>query len=86
QKNNGLYFRGGSGLDNKKKSKKKAVNPYAHLLKKKKKDNANASAEILDFSQRAQRNAGITKDKSSNIFEIISRRYRYSATKKLGAQ
>ncbi|WP_156979682.1 hypothetical protein [Bacteriovorax sp. BAL6_X] len=85
-KNNGLYFRGGSGLDNKKKNKKKAVNPYAHLLKKKKKDNANASAEILDFSKRAQRNAGITKDKSSNIFEIISRRYRYSASKKLGAQ
>lgn len=84
--NNGLYFKGGSGLNKKKKTKKSSTNPYAHLLKKKKKQNARATADILDYSQKAQRNAGITKDKSTNIFEIISRRYRYTATKKLGLQ
>ncbi|WP_412473808.1 hypothetical protein [Halobacteriovorax sp. YZS-1-1] len=86
KKDNGLYFKGGNGLNKKKKSDKKVVNPYAHLLKKKKKKNARATADILDYSIKAQKNAGITKDKSRNIFEIISRRYRYSATKKLGIQ
>ncbi len=86
KRDNGLYFRGGSGLDQKKSNKKNQVNPFADFMKKKKKKNAQASAEILDFSQKAQRNAGITKDKSRNIFEIISRRYRYTASKKLGVQ
>lgn len=84
-KNSRVYFKGGKGLNGKKKSNKKAVNPYAHLMKKKKKRGSSKS-EILNFSQKAAANAGITKDKSRNIFEIISRRYRYSATKKLGLQ
>lgn len=86
KKDNGLYFKGGGGLNNTKSTKKAAANPFAHLLKKKKAKSGSATAEILDYSQRAQMNAGITKDKSRSIFEIISRRYRYTASKKLGVQ
>ncbi|EQC50771.1 hypothetical protein [Bacteriovorax sp. DB6_IX] len=84
-KSNSLYFSGGKGINKTKKTEK--TNQFANIMNKLKRNNkkgANASdANVLRFAERASKSAQITKDKSEDIFKIISRRYQVTARKRL---
>lgn len=78
-----LNFSGGSGL-NKKVQKRVRGNQFSSFMNKfKKKGNKQRSGKVLNYSDRALRSAQISKDKDRPIFEIISRRYKVSAFKRL---
>lgn len=82
RKSNVLYF----GGDAKKATatKKDNFNPFAHLSKKDQKQKA--AGEVLQFGDRAQANAEISKADGKSLFEIISRRYIVSGIKKLNGE
>lgn len=84
KKGNSLYFSGGKGVG--KKKTKSNRNDYASMMKKfskKGKKKSKSGSDVLRFAQRASNAAQITKDKSEDIFKIISRRYQVSARKRL---
>ena len=76
-----LTFGGGSGLKNKKYYKKRNSPNYLKGLRKKK--TSKASGKVLKFAQRAENQAQISSHTDKPIFDIISRRYKVSAWKRL---
>lgn len=84
-----ITFSGGDGLRDKKVAKKKDDFNFQKYLDKQmkgKKGEENNNANVLKFAERAQQGAQITKDTSTPIFDIISRRYQVSGWRRLELQ
>lgn len=80
-----MKFTGGDGISGSSKSSKKN-DDYASMLnkmKRKKGTNNGTNSGVIKFAETASRSAEITRDKSTGIFDIISRRYQVSARKRL---
>lgn len=87
-KSNTLRFSGGKGIS-KSKSSSKSRDQYSNFLKKfgkKGKKGSKNNSNVLKFAEKASRSAQITKDKSEDIFRIISRRYQVTARKRLDVE
>ena len=87
-KSNTLRFSGGKGIS-KSKSSGKSRDQYSNFLKKfgkKGKKGSKNNSNVLKFAEKASRSAQITKDKSEDIFRIISRRYQVTARKRLDVE
>lgn len=82
-RNRVLSYSGGSGIN--KKEKKSGNNQLDFLKKFQKGKNRGkkSSKRILNYANRAQASAEISKNKSRSIFNIISYRYRVSGLKAL---
>lgn len=76
-----LYF-GGEGK--KAATKKDSTNPFAQFGKKNEKKKA--AGEVLQFGDKAQAEAQISKADGKSLFDIISRRYLVSGMKKLNGE
>lgn len=78
-----LSFGGGSGFSPIKAKASKGSNHFDLLNKFGKKKTTKQSGEVLNFREKATRQAQINKNSERPIFEIISRRYQVSGWKRL---
>jgi hypothetical protein len=69
--------------DRKKKSGASSLSKYMNKLKRGTKGKKVSGSKVLKFARQAQRNAEISQKKDKPIFEIISRRYKLTATRRL---
>ena len=67
----------------KKKSGNSSLSQYMNKLKRGTKGKKSSGSKILKFSRQAERSAEISQKKDKPIFEIISRRYKLSAGRRL---
>ena len=68
---------------NRKKSREDFSNPFAGLLKNKKKSFPKQAGKILTYAEISQNQAGVHTQDRHSLFEIISRRYKISAEERL---
>jgi len=81
-----IVYYGGAGNLNKGSNKKEEFDFQKLLKKKKAQGRGTSSAQILNFAERAGKNADISHNQDVNIFDIISNRYRISGWRRVNLQ
>ena len=83
RRSNVMRFSKASGLNLNRRKKGGSSNPYAGLLRGKRRKGKAKGSKVLHY-KKAMKAADINKDTSRSIFEVISRRYLQSGRNRLG--